>query len=555
MYKLLIVEDEPLIRAGLKHYFSWEELGVSTLFEAENGQEGVAVALRERPDLVITDIRMPELGGLEMIERLRGELPDTIFIILTGYNDFNYAQTAIRLGGVHAFLLKPLVYEESLGTVSECIAALNAKREEQEARVRLEKEAAEGRTLQNGDCVKSWLEETAPLSKRDVLLCCGFESERCVFQPFVVSRLPPPDAVATFIPDWIARAEAGIAEAVAAVHPGAADRKILTFRMNSKLFAVAVLNDSRVASVSAEAAIRIDSAWKRYPAAAGSLYLAAGPVTDNPADLGRLLKHTERILYDRYVRPNRRFFYEEGGDLPGGPAMEPTFQAAPAALLLNDRDKHDLLNCLERGDAESTKKLMGGLALRLSEASPPPAPDQWMAFLQETVSLTLRFARLHGIAVEGVYSDKLLTLACVDDFSSFDALFEWLADGMIRLSDDYLEKQLSAGPQRDGAIFDRIEAFLVKHIREDVTLQTVADRFFYNPSYLSRLFKTKLGKNYMTFVTEIRIRYAKKLLAQPNVLVSDVCEMCGYKSYKHFAKTFKSLTNLSPTDYRNQFRA
>lgn len=103
MYKLMIVEDEPLIRTGLKHYFSWQELGVQSIVEAENGKEGVATALREQPDLVITDIRMPEMDGLQMIEELRQFLPDTLFIILTGFNDFEYAQRAIKLGSVHAF--------------------------------------------------------------------------------------------------------------------------------------------------------------------------------------------------------------------------------------------------------------------------------------------------------------------------------------------------------------------------------------------------------------------------------------------------------------------
>lgn len=67
MYKLLIVEDEPLIRTGLRYYFSWDELGFHKILEAENGLEGYHIAVRERPDMIITDIRMPELTGLEMI--------------------------------------------------------------------------------------------------------------------------------------------------------------------------------------------------------------------------------------------------------------------------------------------------------------------------------------------------------------------------------------------------------------------------------------------------------------------------------------------------------
>ncbi|MFS0862024.1 response regulator [Fredinandcohnia sp. 179-A 10B2 NHS] len=254
MYKLMITEDEPLVRAGLKQYFDWESLGVCAIVEAENGKEGMEVALRERPDLVITDIRMPEMDGLEMIEKLREELPDTVFIVLTGYSEFSYAQKAIRYGGVHDYLVKPLEYEESLTAVTNCIKKLE-------------------------------------------------------------------------------------------------QRKL---------------------------------------------------------------------------------------------------------------------------DANQTK----------NESSIPV----------DTTDL--------------------------NDFQ----------------------------------LFNKIETFIRENIDQELTLNTVAEHFFYNPSYLSRLFKTKLNKNYMTFVSEIRVQFAKECLSQSRYSVTDVSKLCGYKSYKHFVKIFKSVSQLTPTEYRKKIR-
>ncbi|BFT73536.1 response regulator [Paenibacillus sp. P36] len=105
MYKLLIVEDEPLIRTGIKHYFNWQDLEVSHIVEADNGKTGLTMALQEKPHLIITDIRMPEMDGLEMIEQLRPQLPDTVFVILTGFNEFAYAQQAIRWAAFMPFCL------------------------------------------------------------------------------------------------------------------------------------------------------------------------------------------------------------------------------------------------------------------------------------------------------------------------------------------------------------------------------------------------------------------------------------------------------------------
>ncbi|MFJ7933382.1 response regulator [Sporosarcina sp. NPDC096371] len=261
MFTLMIVEDEPLIRSGLKQYFDWNELGVHTIVEAENGQDGVDTALIERPDLVITDIRMPIMDGLEMIGQLRSKLPNTLFIILTGHNEFQYAQKAIQYGGVHDYLLKPLQYESSLSIIVSCLE-----------KIRLQQLAQQ-----------------------------------------------------TTIPS---------------------------------------------------------------------------------------LEHIQ-----------------------------------------ND-------------------------------------------------------------------------------------------DGLVPLTDQNQDLQL----------FTQIESYIKQHIDQELTLNMVAEHFFYNSSYLSRLFKTKLNKNYMTFVSEIRIKYALQCLEVSQHSVTDVSVMCGYKSYKHFVKVFKSITQMTPTDYRKQLR-
>src|SRR5699024_9905635 len=117
MYKLMIVEDEPLIRAGLKKYFNWKELNIHTIVDAENGQEGMNIALQQRLDFVVRDVRMPKMYRLETSEKLRPELPDALFIILTGHDDFKYAQQAIHHGGVHDCLINPLQYEKSLSSI------------------------------------------------------------------------------------------------------------------------------------------------------------------------------------------------------------------------------------------------------------------------------------------------------------------------------------------------------------------------------------------------------------------------------------------------------
>lgn len=134
MYKVAIIDDEPLIVEGLSKIMAWEKWNCQVTGYAYNGKEGMELVRRERPDIIITDIHMPEVDGLMMIAGVKSEFPDMQIIILTGYREFEYARRAIELG-VSRFLLKPSKMnelEEAMETVTKCLAQVNRPLVEQD---------------------------------------------------------------------------------------------------------------------------------------------------------------------------------------------------------------------------------------------------------------------------------------------------------------------------------------------------------------------------------------------------------------------------------------
>ncbi|WP_313181783.1 response regulator transcription factor [Lacrimispora sp.] len=107
MYKVIVVEDETMVRRGIILTINWAALDCVIAGEAANGEEGASLANRLSPDIIVTDVKMPRMDGVEMITKLREEGCRAKFIILTAYGDFKYAQSALRLG-VSDYLLKPL---------------------------------------------------------------------------------------------------------------------------------------------------------------------------------------------------------------------------------------------------------------------------------------------------------------------------------------------------------------------------------------------------------------------------------------------------------------
>lgn len=140
-YKILIIDDEPMVIEGLKKLVPWEEINCEIVATAKNGEEGLISIEDTKPDIVISDIRMPKLSGLEMIKALKEKKGDIKFILLTGYREFEYAREAINLG-VIKFLLKPTNLEDIKNAVVEATSLLDEERSKdedlQELRIKLE---------------------------------------------------------------------------------------------------------------------------------------------------------------------------------------------------------------------------------------------------------------------------------------------------------------------------------------------------------------------------------------------------------------------------------
>ncbi len=131
MYKVVIIDDEPIIVEGISKVIPWETYGCKLVATANDGMEGIKVIQEQNPDIIFTDIAMPGMNGLQMIAAIKVEHPDTMIAILTGYRDFDFAQTAIRLG-VTRFLLKPSNLSELEEAIQTMVDTLKKKKPQTE---------------------------------------------------------------------------------------------------------------------------------------------------------------------------------------------------------------------------------------------------------------------------------------------------------------------------------------------------------------------------------------------------------------------------------------
>ncbi len=128
LYKMLIVDDEYLVRMGIKETISWKDYEIEIVGEATNGQEGLEQVKKQKPDIIISDIKMPLMDGLEFVKQVKGLKIDCEIIILSGYKDFEYAKNTLE-NGAYSYLLKPIDNDELVTTVKKSLAVLKEKRE------------------------------------------------------------------------------------------------------------------------------------------------------------------------------------------------------------------------------------------------------------------------------------------------------------------------------------------------------------------------------------------------------------------------------------------
>lgn len=131
MYRVVIIDDEPRIRRGIAHCMPWEKMGFALSGEAANGVEALELIRSVRPDLVITDIRMPDMDGLNLISMVHKEGIPSLFIVISGYAEFEYAQRALRYG-VTDYILKPVDEEQLSQSVQNCLRQLGNRAVEEE---------------------------------------------------------------------------------------------------------------------------------------------------------------------------------------------------------------------------------------------------------------------------------------------------------------------------------------------------------------------------------------------------------------------------------------
>ncbi len=504
MKKVVLVDDEPGVVEGLSVMIDWSEYGFEISGTAEDGLSAFELIKKERPDLVVTDIRMPEMDGLELIKAVReAKSCSPHFLILSGYREFDYARRAMTLG-VDDYLLKP-IYEESL---VEVLKKLSDKFDQEHSEIRDDLDI--DKIMMEEDEVPQRLKE---IMAAPCIITCGVidnyilgKHEDVVFAEDRLNRfmtrilkLGTNVGAAQIERDYVMTL---LSMDELHKHYGTADAYIK--RLISFISSPAGKTVSFVSTGTLNDAEKVKEWWLRFPRLR-ELLLIDGPAANAGAE-------------ELWLRGAVQNAYE----------LQPT---------------PELIHGIADGDNEIIAEIVAK-----SEQTALSLPLEPSLVLNYIKKLCFEIHRLVTELNGNPSNVDELLLLCQNDLKGVCVrnIFKILENAAISTA-GYLK---GLDKIRPSTRMRHIQQDLMQSFTKDITIRELASRHGISPAYLGQLFKQEYGESFKDYRNRLRVEEAARLLRKTDLRIYEIAQHVGYHSTDYFERRFQSFYGTTPSAYR-----
>ena len=531
--KVFLVEDEMVIRNGIVKSINWEKEGYRLVGEASDGELAYPMILKEKPDILLTDIKMPFMDGLELSRLVKQELPDTKILIFSGYDEFEYAKEAIRIG-VTEYLLKPVSSAQLLEVMRRISKQIEQDREEREILRQYQEDMKENveRERQNffshvirgevsiGEAVKNG-------KKYGMDLSAGFYS----IILFKIFSTPEENIVSEHIWKICEKIETKVDEIPYAYYfQRGIDGWVFLLTAESK----EQMEERQKNLCDCLAEIMKNERKVEY-------FGGIGKPVERIRNLGQSFRDAERIFAERFTRQSNQF-------LSGFEKMDvykdDEFQIKDLGDVGKSREMIEKF--LNNGTKEELEEFMDTYFIRMKEDKLQSTLMRQYIIMDIYIVIMSFCEKIDAVNHDYQQETEKLksTIQNMNSVSEIRAYITYMLNQAIELRDSISKKRYSD-------IIKAAEKMISEHyMSEEISLNSVADSVGMSPSYFSSVFSKESGKTFVEFLTETRMEKAKELLMCSTLKTSEIGYEVGYKDPHYFSYIFKKTQGCSPKDYR-----
>lgn len=502
-YQVLIIDDEEIVCRGMAQFVKWQEHGFSVAGTVYLAKEGLKFLENNHVDVIFLDIRMPEMTGLEMLKIISVKYPSVKTVILSGFSEFSYAKEAIRYGA-YDYLNKPVNLKEIEGLLDRL--SLEFQKEKNENDVR--KNRLEGLLLsiaRGHSRVREKQYQLPPLED-----WYGLSME-------MVPRSLSEEQISQYKKDLHREIKLVIPNAMV---------------LDSQIYGLFALIPYSSPTEAASFTSILEQAGERN----GGWFFGGSKYKNGYQDLPSAYEEAEQALrYNKAREGSGIIWYKNIEMLFPKEVPEMSDVAAElVSMLTNPEERKNAVSYMDSVLNTLADKRLNVLQIQA-------------ACIGGLIELNgnLQNLKLKSIDLRQSLNSILENILLCHDFQGTkDCILDYVKKLADKLSETD-EQQFAKGIVRD------IQMYIRNHYQEPITLALLAEQFYLHPNYLSRLFKEKTGKNFIDYITEIRMDKVKEMLAEPNAKISDISQAVGYENPRYFSKVFKQTTGCTPREYRD----
>lgn len=509
MRKVFLVDDDVFVRKGIQTLVNWEDFGFFVCGEADNGEDALEQIVELQPDLVLTDIRMPVVDGLSLIEKLNNDMDNPPnFIVISGYNDFKYAQKALRFG-VQDFLLKPVDQEELYETLDRVSKSITIQT----------RSMGNIQKMEAVSIIRNYLME-----EPDPILLKTMEHPIVQAKEFTFLKIEV-NGLELDYPYIETEIEKQLNEYYSL-------EKIAFYEDGIGYYCLVLTDQFLISnSLSLEDFIK-QLQLKLIKKLRSPVIIYAGKTVDTITEINESYNIARNAIQFKYILSTENIIY---------PSM---VEENTIYYIDLEQEAYDtMMEYMEENNLEMIEKQVQSMLSRAVE-------KQFAKDAFKTVVNRLNHEVLTLLKEVDGYEDRLEHFKLMLEWDRYPVTLNQLAEIWFRFLSECSNILFELNQNHVRGTIYQVKKYVHSHFHQPITMKSIASKFYINPVYMGQLFKKTYGVYFKDYVLQVRIQEAKRLLRQSDMRIYEVAERVGFNNPDYFVTQFEKTVGKTPSQYR-----
>lgn len=532
MYTIYIVDDSSNTRSGLKELFKWDKLNIKIIGDADDGSTALPEIIQNKPDIVLTDVKMPIMSGIELSKRIRSTLPKTEIIFMSGYDEVTYIKSALKLEAID-YIFKPLDFDELELTLKKVITKIDGER-------------TQSRIISEMDAK---LIQSMPLLKDkffELLILGSFNDKEEIFNRSKFLGIDMPDgkySVMVISEDNNYNSMSG---------KNVKDRLLLSFGILNII--TELINSSFIGYTFEKnpgeyvCIININDIYT-----GDSLYNLA---SDMQHKLAQFLEVSVTIgisgeaksllelktVYEAASDAARKRFYCGKNKIIVADIL---MQSDTTITASNKDNMNEFAESIKEGDSSQMWSIIDSIFNNMNETT---GYEECCDICLQLIAVSAGIQSEFEITLPDKEYSMVNVIHTLFKLETLSDIKQYLLTYFRKICRLVIEKR----ENKSKNVIEIIKNIINKRYNENLSINMIANEVYLTPTYICLLFRQETGYTINNYITKVRMEKAKELLKKINIKLYDISSHVGYENPSYFSKQFKKYTGMSPREYRNK---